>query len=83
MESSNSAIPCRDTFLEDFGAELAEAAYPVLLRHGVVDDWLDMKLELWKVMKESVKKWDQEWPNAGVMLVSRCNPQDASVLDQN
>ena len=75
MDSSNSAIASRDTFLEDFGAELTEAAYPVMLRHGAVDDWLDMELELWKVMKDSVKKWDQEWPSAGVILVSCCNPQ--------
>ncbi len=59
----------RDIFLENYAAELAEATYPVMLRHGEVDNWLDLELELWKTLKESVRKWDQEWPQAGVMLV--------------
>ena len=80
MDSSNSAIGSRHTFLENFGAELTEAAYPVMLRHGAVDNWLDLELELWKVLKETVKKWDQEWPIAGVMLVSSCNRQNESAL---
>ena len=62
-----------DTFLENLGAELTEAVYPVMLRHGAVDNWLDLHLELWKAMQEAVKKWDQEWPHAGVMLVGSLN----------
>ena len=83
MDSSNSAIGSRDTFLEDFGAQLTEAAYPVVLRHGAIDNWLDLQLELWKVLKETVKKWDQNWPSAGVVLVRSCNPQDDSVLERD
>jgi hypothetical protein len=48
------------TTLEDFGAELAEAAYPVALRLGVGDRWLDLQLDLWKVLTATVKKWDRE-----------------------
>ena len=81
MDSNNSAICSRDTFLENFGAELTEAAYPVMLRHGAVDNWLDLELELWKVLKETVKKWDQEWPSAGVMLVRSCTPQYESASE--
>ena len=73
MASNVSAMGSRDTLLENFGANLAEAAYPVLLRHGAVDNWLDLELELWEVLKETVKKWDQEWPSAGVMLVGSCD----------
>jgi hypothetical protein len=71
----------RDAFLDSLGAKLTEAAYPVMLQHGVVDSWLDLELDLWKALKETVKKWDQEWPSASVMLVSTPqsrNPQDES-----
>lgn len=58
-----------DTTVEDFAAELTEAAYPVLLRRGLANNWLDMKLELWQALKQTVEKWEQEWPRSGVMLV--------------
>ena len=83
VNGNNSAIARRHTFLEDFGAELTEAAYPVMLRRGAVDNWLDLELELWKVLKETVRKRDQEWPSAGVMLVKSCNPQAESALQRH
>ena len=43
--------------LEDFAAELTRAAYAVALRHGARDKWLDLQLELWKALQETVKKW--------------------------
>ena len=51
--------------LEVFAAELTAAAYPVALRHGIGDKWLDLELGLWRVLTETVKKWEQEWPRAG------------------
>ena len=57
-----------DPAVEDFAAELTEAAYPVLLRRGTVDNWLDLELELWRTLSETVQKWDRDWPRAGVML---------------
>ena len=48
-----------DGALEDFVAELTDAAYPVALRHGVRRQWLDFELELWNVMTQTVKKWEQ------------------------
>jgi hypothetical protein len=51
--------------LEAFAAELTAAAYPVALRHGMGDKWLDLQLELWRVLTETVKKWAREWPPAG------------------
>jgi len=59
-----------DPAVEDFAAQLAEAAYPVMLRRGAVDDWLDLELELWQTLSETVRKWDRDWPRAGVMLAS-------------
>jgi len=58
-------------FVENFAAELTEAAYSVMCQHGMVDDWLDLELALWSVLKETVKKWDREWPRAGVVV---CGP---------
>ena len=48
--------------LEDFTADLARAAYAVALRHGAWDKWLELQLELWKALRETVKKWEQESP---------------------
>ena len=50
--------PTRDwkASLENLAAELTAAAYPVVLRHGVGDNWLDMQLDLWKALTETVKK---------------------------
>jgi hypothetical protein len=82
MDSNDSASADRDTILDNFGAELTEAAYPVMLRYGAVDSWLELELELWKIMREIVKKWDQEWPSAGVMLVRSCNPENEPALER-
>jgi hypothetical protein len=59
-----------DAALEDFAAELAEAAYPVALRNASAENWLDLELELWRAMRKTVGKWAQDWPQAGVILVS-------------
>ena len=48
-----------DSDLEDFVAELTEAAYPVALRHGVGKEWLNLELDLWQALTETVKKWEQ------------------------
>jgi hypothetical protein len=50
----------QDTLLDNFAAELASAAYAVALRHGLEDKWLDLELELWEALKETVKKRQQE-----------------------
>ena len=57
--SDNHGTACeRDALLEDFAAELTEAAFAVALRHGMGDRWLELKLELWKALKETVNRWD-------------------------
>jgi hypothetical protein len=42
---------------EALAAELTAAAYPVALRHAGGDKWLDLQLELWRVLTETVHKW--------------------------
>jgi len=49
-----------DHFLETFAAELTSAAYPVVLRHGRGSSWVDLELDLWKVLAETVQKWGRE-----------------------
>jgi hypothetical protein len=58
-----------ETAVQDFAAELTEAAYPVMLRHGLRDNWLDVELGLWRVLMGTVAKWGRDWPRAGVTLV--------------
>ncbi|HTK77532.1 MAG TPA: hypothetical protein VL371_19865 [Gemmataceae bacterium] len=43
--------------LEDLTAQLAEAAVPVAMRHGVGERWLDMELDLWRVLTATIERW--------------------------
>jgi hypothetical protein len=63
MNDNDSASGNRETLLESSAAELTSAAYAVALRHHVEDNWLDLELELWEALKETVKKWDQGPPH--------------------
>jgi hypothetical protein len=51
-----------DILLEDFTAELTSAAYAVVLRHGGGNQWLDLELELWRVLTDTVQKWRRGSP---------------------
>jgi hypothetical protein len=46
-----------DTLLVAFAAELTNAAYRVALQHGIAGSWVDLELDLWKVMAERVQDW--------------------------
>ena len=48
--------------LAALAAELTAAAYPVALRHAVGDEWLDLELELWRVLTETVERMGQGLP---------------------
>jgi hypothetical protein len=50
----------RDALLENFAAELTDVAYPIALRHGGAGSWVDLELDLWRVLGETVKKWGQD-----------------------
>jgi hypothetical protein len=60
MNDNRAAVADANHTLEVFAAELTAAAYPVALRHGVGDKWLDLELELWWALTETVKKWERE-----------------------
>jgi hypothetical protein len=56
--SDNHGAGCnRDSRLEIFAAELTFAAYGVALRHGAAGTWVDLELDLWKALADTVKKW--------------------------
>jgi len=44
--------------LEDLTAELAEAAVPVAVRHGVGVRWLELELDLWRVLTATIRRWN-------------------------
>jgi hypothetical protein len=47
----------RDTRLDNFAAELTHAVHLLVLQRGRKDSWLDLELDLWRVVTEAVKKW--------------------------
>ena len=50
----------RDALLENFAAELTLAAYRVALRTSTQGSWLDLQLDLWKALADTVKTWGKE-----------------------
>jgi hypothetical protein len=52
----------RDALLDNFAAELTRAAYGVALRHGTAGTWLDLELDLWRALADTVKQWGRESP---------------------
>jgi hypothetical protein len=47
---------------ENFAAELTHAVYPIALRIGMRGSWLDLELELWHVLADTVRMWERELP---------------------
>jgi hypothetical protein len=64
MNDHRAVGEAADHPLEAFAAELPVAAYGVALRHGVGDSWLDLELNLWLVLTDTVKKWGRDLPRA-------------------
>jgi hypothetical protein len=61
--SDNPGAPCnRDALLDNFAAELTSAAYRVALRHGTGGTWVDLELDLWRALADTVKTWSRELP---------------------
>ena len=48
--------------LEDCAAELTIAAYRVALRHGVEDSWIELEIELWRALANTLEKWQRQLP---------------------
>ncbi len=57
MKSTSDGLTA--TFVEFDPAALSDAAYRVLLHHGLGDKWLQIELALWHVMTEQVRNLDQ------------------------
>jgi hypothetical protein len=60
MKGNPGTARDRDIVLENFAAELTEAAYPVALRYGVVGSSIDLELDLWRVFVETIKEWRRD-----------------------
>ena len=61
--SDNPGASCNeDAVLENFAAELTLVAYRVALRHGTGGTWVDLELDLWKALADTVKTWGRESP---------------------
>lgn len=56
MKLSETIVSHSNATLEDFAAQLTQAAYCVALRHGVKDSWLDVEIELWKVLADGLNR---------------------------
>jgi hypothetical protein len=65
MNDDRTVVAEMDRMLETLAAELTAAVYPIALRHGVRGKWLDLELDLWRVLKETVKNWERKSPRAG------------------
>ena len=65
----------RDALLETLAAELALAAYRVALRTRTEGTWLDLELDLWRALADTVKTWAEELPAAPIAGDADCTVQ--------
>jgi hypothetical protein len=49
-----------DALIDTFAAELTRTAYHVALRHGASGTWLDLELDLWQALANTVKQWGRK-----------------------
>jgi hypothetical protein len=52
----------QERYLDNATAQLTEAAYLVALRHAGEGSWIDLKLDLWEVLTNTVHKVRRERP---------------------
>ena len=62
MNRPSKAPVDRDTLLETLAAELTLAAYRVALRTRAEGTWLDLELDLWRALADTVETWGRELP---------------------
>jgi hypothetical protein len=65
MNANNKTSENRGRSLESFAADLTVAAYSVALERGMEGSWLDLQVEIWMVLVETLKHWDRAFPEAG------------------
>jgi ligand-binding sensor domain-containing protein len=56
MKDHRTIVVDAEQSLADLAAELTASAYSVALRHAVGDRWLDLQLELWWALTETIKQ---------------------------
>src|SRR5215475_3633548 len=54
MTLDNSAEFDAGHVLTSFAADLTDAAYSVVLRHGIGGSWIDLQLDVWRVLAASI-----------------------------
>jgi hypothetical protein len=59
MNSKGRTMRDRDIHVENLAAKLTDAAYPVALRHGVAGSSIDLELDLWKALREELRRYAQ------------------------
>jgi hypothetical protein len=52
----SAVISKNEKFLAECAAELAEAAYPVVLEHGVKSPSVDVELDVWRAIRGALRK---------------------------
>ena len=57
QEECGTGLQNQRPSLDDFVADLTETAYPIALRHNGDERWLDLELDLWRVLTAKVKQW--------------------------
>jgi hypothetical protein len=60
MHDDTRATADRGALLDNFAAELTRAAYHVALRHAPAGTWLDLELDLWRALADTVNQWGRE-----------------------
>jgi hypothetical protein len=65
MSDSHTVESSWDIQLENFAANLADAAYQVALQHGVGDRWLELEVDLCGAMTEAIEWRSCIHPNEG------------------
>ena len=64
MNDDQRPAPDRGARLEDFAAELTGAVYPLVLRRGPKDWWINVELDLWRTLTRTVERWARRRPAA-------------------
>jgi hypothetical protein len=63
--NGNSRTPGEsDSLLATLAADLTSAVYPVALRHAKPSSWVDLELDLWRALTETIQKWRPEYRTA-------------------
>jgi hypothetical protein len=75
MNGDSKTAANRDALLETFAAELTLAAYRVALRTGTQGTWLDLQLDLWRALADTVKTWERELAKVPIAADAACTVQ--------